>query len=69
MTALLNASWRLRIWKDTYGQDLTEYALLAGFLAAASGATVPDIAASVSTVLSKVVNALGSTGFTTAPGG
>jgi Flp pilus assembly pilin Flp len=68
MTALMNAIWKLRIWKDTNGQDLTEYALLLGFLAFASGATVPDIAAAVSNVLSKVVNVLASNGFTTAPG-
>jgi Flp pilus assembly pilin Flp len=69
MTALLRASWKLKIWKDTYGQDLTEYALFCGFLAAASGAVLPDITTSISTVLSKVVDVLASTGFTTAPGG
>jgi Flp pilus assembly pilin Flp len=69
MTALLKASWQLRIWKDTYGQDLIEYALFSGFLAAASGAVLPDIATSISTVLSKVVDVLASTGFSTAPGG
>jgi pilus assembly protein Flp/PilA len=68
MTALLNASWKLRIWKDTRGQDLTEYALLAGFLAAASGAVLPNISASISTVMSTVVVMLG-TGPDTAPGG
>jgi Flp pilus assembly pilin Flp len=68
MTALLNASLKLKIWKDTHGQDLTEYALLAGFLAAASGAVLPDISTSISTVLSKVVDALGQNGTTSAPG-
>jgi len=67
MTALLNASLKLKIWKDTHGQDLTEYALLAGFLAAASGAVLPNISTSISTVLSKVVDALGQTGTPTAP--
>jgi hypothetical protein len=43
MTALLNAILKLKIWKDTHGQDLTEYALLGGFLAAASGAVLPNI--------------------------
>ncbi len=69
MTALLIASWKLRIWTDSHGQDLTEYALFSGFLAAASAAVLPDIATSISTVLSKVVDVMASTGFTTAPGG
>jgi hypothetical protein len=69
MTALLNAVWKLRIWKDTHAQDLTEYALFSGFLAAAGGAVLPDITTSLSTVLSKVVDVLGSTGFTVSPGG
>jgi pilus assembly protein Flp/PilA len=68
MTALLNASWKLKIWRDTRGQDLMEYALLAGFLAAASGAVLPNISTSISTVMSTVVSMLG-TGPTTAPGG
>jgi pilus assembly protein Flp/PilA len=67
MTNLLNASLRLKIWKDTHGQDLMEYALMAGFLAAASGFTLPEIANSISTVLSKVVGMLATNG-TTAPG-
>jgi len=67
MTALLNASLTLKIWKDTHGQDLTEYALFLGFLAAASGAVLPNISTSVSTVLSKVADALGSNGAPTAP--
>lgn len=69
MTALMNfGCCKLRIWHETGGQDLTEYALLAGFLAAASGAILPEIATSISTVLSKVVDILGSTSGTTAPG-
>ena len=68
MTAILNASLKLKIWKDTHGQDLMEYALLAGFLAAASGATLPDLANSISTVLSKVVFMLATNGDPTAPG-
>ncbi len=41
MTKITNASLKLKIWKDTHGQDLMEYALMAGFLAAASGFTLP----------------------------
>jgi pilus assembly protein Flp/PilA len=68
MTPLLNATWKLKIWKDTHGQDLMEYALLAGFLAASYGAVLPNLAASIATLLSKVVVALGQTGTPTAPG-
>jgi pilus assembly protein Flp/PilA len=67
MTPLLNATLRLKIWKDTHGQDLMEYALLAGFLAAASGATLPEVATSISTVFMKVASVL-ATNNNTAPG-
>jgi len=68
MTALLNAILKLKIWKDTNGQDLTEYALMCGFLAAASGAVLPNISSSVSSVMSAVVAALGPNGTPTSPG-
>jgi pilus assembly protein Flp/PilA len=45
---------RLRIFKDTRGQDLIEYALMAGFVAVAAGALMPNVASSISTVFSKV---------------
>lgn len=69
MTALLNASVKLKIWTDTHGQDLMEYALFTGFLAAAYGAVLPSIADNIVTVLSKVVIVLGGTDPTTAPVG
>ena len=46
--------WRLKIWKDTRGQDLIEYALMAGFVAVAAGAVMPNISSSISTVFSKI---------------
>jgi len=49
-----NLVLRLKIWKDTRGQDLIEYALIAGFVAVAAGAIMPDIGASISTIFSKV---------------
>ena len=49
---------QLRIYKDTHGQDLIEYALMAGFVAVAAGAIMPDIAGSISTVFSKIGSAL-----------
>lgn len=44
----------LQIWKDTAGQDLIEYALMAGFVAVAAGALLPGISTSISTIFSKV---------------
>ena len=49
--------------KDTKGQDLIEYALMAGFVAVAAGAVMPGVATSISTIFSKVgsVMAIAST--------
>jgi len=46
---------RLReIWRDGRGQDLVEYALLAGFVTVAAGTFMPSVTASLSTIFSKV---------------
>lgn len=45
---------KLRIMKDTRGQDLIEYALMAGFVAVAAGAIVPGIATSISSIFSRL---------------
>jgi Flp pilus assembly pilin Flp len=39
---------------DTRGQDLIEYALMAGFVAVAAGAIMPGVASSISKIFSKV---------------
>ena len=44
----------MRIWKDTRGQDLIEYALMAGFVAVAAGAIMPGVAAKIRTIFSNV---------------
>ena len=44
----------LRVWRDTRGQDLIEYALMAGFVAVAAGAIMPNVATSISEVFTKV---------------
>ena len=50
------------VWKallrDTRGQDLVEYALLAGFVAVAAGALLPGISVSISTIFSKLSSVL-----------
>jgi pilus assembly protein Flp/PilA len=40
--------------RDIEGQDLIEYALMAGFVAVAAGALMPNVASSISTVFSKI---------------
>ena len=45
---------RLKIWIDLRGQDLIEYALMAGFVAVATGATFPPAANAISQIFSKV---------------
>ncbi len=44
--------------KDDQGQDLIEYALMAGFVAVAAGALMPNVASSISTVFSKIQSLL-----------
>ncbi len=46
------------LWKDTRGQDLVEYALLAGFVAVAAGALLPGISTSISTIFSRMGSVL-----------
>jgi pilus assembly protein Flp/PilA len=59
MTRINKMIWTLRIQvarlkQDVNGQDLIEYALMAGFVAVAAGALMPSVAGSISTVFSKV---------------
>ena len=54
MKNFTKAVLRLKIWKDKHGQDLIEYALMAGFVAVAAGALMPKVAGSISTVFSKI---------------
>jgi len=50
----------LKIWKDTKGQDLIEYALMAGFVAVAAGAIMPSVSDNISQIFSKVASTMGS---------
>ena len=58
MARLLIAAWKLRIWFDNDGQDLIEYALMAGFVAVAAGTIMPTVAVSVSKIFSKVASTM-----------
>ena len=50
--------FKLRLLVDTHGQDLIEYALMAGFVAVGGGAVMPNLAGNISTIFSKVSSAL-----------
>ncbi len=41
---------------DERGQDMVEYALLAGFIAVAAGAVLPGISTSISRIFSKMAS-------------
>ena len=58
MTKIANAILKLKIWTDTLGQDLIEYALMAGFVALAAAAIMPNIATSISTIFSSVASCM-----------
>jgi pilus assembly protein Flp/PilA len=45
---------KLRVLGMTHGQDLIEYALMAGFVAVAAGAVMPGVADDISAIFSRV---------------
>ncbi|MBZ5612243.1 MAG: Flp family type IVb pilin [Acidobacteriia bacterium] len=65
MTTLLQGIWKLRIWKETRGQDLVEYALLGGFVATMGAAVFPALGSDVVGVFTKVIATLASFGGST----
>lgn len=58
MTKIANAILKLKIWTDTLGQDLIEYALMAGFVAVAAAAIMPGIATNISTIFSRIASCM-----------
>ena len=50
----LLASFLYRLAKDVRGQDLIEYALMAGVVAAAAGFFVPGVTTGISTIFSQI---------------
>ncbi len=56
MTAITKAAF-YRIWRETRGQDLIEYSLIAGFVAVAAGAIFPtQLMPAVSDIFSKLAD-------------
>jgi pilus assembly protein Flp/PilA len=58
MKKITNIVWNLRIASDIKGQDLIEYALMAGFVAVAAGAIMPSVANSISLIFSSVASVM-----------
>jgi Flp pilus assembly pilin Flp len=54
MKQFLKVAVILQVWRDKRGQDLIEYALMAGFVAVAAGAVMPGVASSINVVFSKI---------------
>jgi pilus assembly protein Flp/PilA len=54
----LKLIWKWAFLQDDRGQDLVEYALMAGFVAVAAGALMPNISRSISTIFSKIQSVL-----------
>ena len=62
MTKLIEVLHRAGIRQDERGQDLVEYALLAGFVAVAAAATLPPVGDQISTIFSRVISHLDTAG-------
>ena len=58
MNRIAETLLKFRIWKDRRGQDLIEYALMAGFVAVAAGAIMPGVATSISTIFSQIASVM-----------
>jgi len=53
-----NLILKIKAVRDTRGQDLIEYALMAGFVAVAAGAVMPGVASSISAIFSQVASVM-----------
>ncbi|MBL8242445.1 MAG: Flp family type IVb pilin [Bryobacterales bacterium] len=60
MNRLKNLIGIVQVWKNNKGQDLIEYALMAGFVAVAAGAIMPGVSENISQIFSKVASSMGS---------
>jgi Flp pilus assembly pilin Flp len=58
MYKLKKFACQCRIWRDSAGQDLIEYALMVGFVAVAAGAVFPPAANAISQIFSRVGSVL-----------
>ena len=49
----------VRLARETQGQDMVEYALLAGFITVAVAATFPPASSGISTIFSRLTSLFG----------
>ncbi len=64
MRKMLHSLVRLQIWSDQHGQDLIEYAMIAGFLAVVSAMFLPNVSQDVSMVYSRIASTMTSSAAT-----
>jgi len=50
-----------RLWQDTQGQDLVEYALAAGMVAVAAVAAMPSLTTTMDNVFTKIGSIIANT--------
>lgn len=62
MKKLSKLAIQAKIWKDNRGQDLIEYALMAGFLAVAAAFLMPNLVSSIETLFTTIQTKLGEAG-------
>ncbi len=56
-----NLLLKSKLWidaRDTKGQDLIEYALMAGFVAVAAGAIMPGVSTNISRIFSQIASVM-----------
>lgn len=58
MRSLQALLWANRLWRETRAQDMIEYALMAGFVAVAAGAVLPDAGGDISSIFSRVTSVM-----------
>jgi Flp pilus assembly pilin Flp len=61
MNELIRKLLSCRLWKERKGQDLVEYALLAGFITVAVAAAFPPLEGGINTIFSKIGSLLAQT--------
>jgi Flp pilus assembly pilin Flp len=57
---IIKAIWTVRIWKDTSGQDMLEYALYCAAITMFYVAISPSVATSLSSIFSKINTSMSS---------
>ena len=62
MTQLWNSILKLKIWSDSRGQDMIEYALTAGLFVLAAVAFSPELGSSIISIFGKITLALQGNG-------